>query len=129
MKPSNYQVERDQRINKPLMLCESCVSDAINDAATDSTVSIIALTGKGDFYSSGNDLSGMLRVEDPKQAMEESRPKLKAVIEAFSACPKLLICVVNGPCIGIAATLAALCDIIYAADVVSIHGRLASRAY
>lgn len=96
-----------------------CFADAINNAATDNTVSIIALTGAGDFYSSGNDLSGMLRVADPKQAMEESRPKLKAIIKAFATCPKLLISVVNGPCIGIAATLTVLCDIIYAVETVS----------
>lgn len=96
------------------------VLDAINTAAGDNTVSIIALTGEGEFFSSGNDLSGMLRVADPKKAMEESRPKLKAIIQAFATCPKLLICVVNGPCIGIAATLTVLCDIIYAANTVRI---------
>lgn len=45
---------------------------------------------------------------------------LKSMISAFIQFPKLLIAVVNGPCFGIAATTAALCDVIYATDNVSL---------
>lgn len=87
-------------------------------AAADDSVTIVALTGEGDFYSSGNDLSTFLTVEDPQKAITESHIILKAMIHRFCTFPKLLICVVNGPCIGIAATTAILCDIIYAVDSV-----------
>lgn len=47
---------------------------------------------------------------------------LKSMISAFIQFPKLLIAVVNGPCIGIAATTAALCDVVYATDNVRPTG-------
>lgn len=50
---------------------------------------------------------------------EKGKKVLRAMIAAHIEFPKLLIAVVNGPCIGIAATTAALCDIVYATDNVS----------
>lgn len=95
------------------------LSDALNDAANDDSVTIVALTGEGDFYSSGNDIKAFLSVIDPVTTVRRSSTTLKDMIRAFYTFPKVLICVANGPCIGIAATTAALCDIIYAVDTVS----------
>lgn len=92
--------------------------DALSEAALDDSVTIVALTGDGDYYSSGNDISAFLTVEDPHKAVIESHAILKTMIRQFCTFPKLLICVINGPCIGIAATTAILCDIIYAVDSV-----------
>lgn len=93
--------------------------DALQGAASDDSVSIVALTGEGDFYSSGNDISKFLKVTDPRREIEAAYTSLKSLILAFCSFPKLLVCVVNGPCIGISATTAVLCDIIYATDSVS----------
>lgn len=57
---------------------------------------------------------------DPTKAVATSRAALQSMIQAFYTFPKLLICVVNGPCIGIAATTAFLCDVIYVVDTVSV---------
>lgn len=95
-------------------------SDALNNANNDDTVSIVALTGDGYFYSSGNDISAFTKVDDPKSAVEKSAQILGTLTKTFIRFPKLLICVLNGPCIGISATLAVLCDIIYAVDTVRL---------
>lgn len=92
----------------------------MNDAAKDDSVTIVALTGDGDFYSSGNDIKAFLTISDPMAAVKKSNNILKEMIQAFYKFPKVLICVVNGPCIGIAATTAVLCDIIYAVDTVRL---------
>lgn len=81
-------------------------------------MTIVALTGDGDFYSAGNDMKSFLAAADPMKSVSKSHDILKKMIRAFYTFPKVLICVVNGPCIGIAATTAALCDIIYAVDTV-----------
>lgn len=91
---------------------------ALNDAAVDDTVTIAAITGEGDYYSSGNDISNFLNISDPQRELATARATFKAMVESFYTFPKLLISVVNGPCIGIAGTTAALCDIIYATDTV-----------
>jgi len=90
--------------------------DILQDSAKDDNVNVVALTGAGDFYSAGNDFGQMLQSEDMEQALAKSKELLKNFVRTFIAFPKLLICVVNGPCIGIAATTAVLCDIIYASD-------------
>lgn len=38
------------------------IADALNNLAEDSTCSVVALTGKGKFYSSGNDISNFTQV-------------------------------------------------------------------
>lgn len=95
-------------------------SDALNKAATDDSVTILALTGDGDYYSSGNDIKAFLSVSDPQNELIRANIILKSLIQSFYTFPKLLICVVNGPCIGIACTLAVLSDIIYTVDTVSL---------
>lgn len=65
------------------------------------------------FFSSGNDLSSM-----DMDNMEELRESAQKMIIAHIKFPKLLIAVINGPCIGIATTIVALCDVVYAADIV-----------
>lgn len=93
--------------------------DALRQAGIDKTVTIVAITGDGPFYSSGNDFSAFLSSEDPVERLAKAKPILRQIIRAFYTFPKLLICVVNGPCIGIAATTAALGDVIYATDTVN----------
>lgn len=95
------------------------ITDALNGAGSDDSVSIVAITGAGDFYSSGNDMSVIMNrmgTEDIEEQLEKSSKVLFDMIEAFYNCKKPLVCVVNGPCIGIAATTAALCDVIYAVE-------------
>lgn len=95
------------------------ITDALNGAGCDESVSIVAITGAGDFYSSGNDMSDVMTrmgTENLEDQLSQSSKILYNMIEAFYNCKKPLVCVVNGPCIGIAATTAALCDVIYAAE-------------
>lgn len=80
-------------------------------------MTVVALTGDGEFYSSGNDMSSFLNFTD------ETFATVKAMIRAFYTFPKVLICVVNGPCIGIAVTTAVLCDIVYADETVRSRSR------
>lgn len=101
------------------MQCIPCL-DALNQAATDDSVTMVAVTGDGDYYSSGNDIKSFLTVSNPEKALKKSQDVLRLMIRAFYTFPKALICVVNGPCIGIAATTAVLSDIVYAVDTVRI---------
>ncbi|CAH2039587.1 unnamed protein product, partial [Iphiclides podalirius] len=85
------------------------VTKILNTAASDDEVSMVVLTGTGDFYSSGNDYS----VSRPEGAWLQI---LGDFIKAFITFPKLLIAIVNGPAIGIAATTLALCDMVFASE-------------
>ncbi|XP_066154917.1 enoyl-CoA delta isomerase 3, peroxisomal-like isoform X1 [Euwallacea fornicatus] len=78
------------------------------DSQNDNVVLTI-ITGAGDFYSSGNDFKDNL-------GNGFSLDDVQKLIEALIEYPKVIIAVLNGPAIGIAATTTALCDIVYASD-------------
>ncbi|XP_053687829.1 enoyl-CoA delta isomerase 2 [Sabethes cyaneus] len=90
------------------------LADQINAADRDDSVTVLVLTGAGDFYSSGNDISALLTSEQSmEQRLESSHASLSRMVEAFYSFSKLLVGVINGPAIGIAATTALLCDVLY----------------
>lgn len=96
------------------------VVSVLNQAAQDST-RVVVLTGKGDFYSSGNDLATFMKYDLSDDAvrdkvLKESKELLHSFIAAFINFPKILIAMVNGPAIGVAATTLQLCDFVYASD-------------
>ncbi|NWH61310.1 ECI2 isomerase, partial [Geococcyx californianus] len=88
---------------------------------TDSTIAVI--TGNGDYYSSGNDLTNFINV--PSGGMEKMAKDgavlLKDFVGHFIDFPKPLIAVVNGPAVGIIVTVLGLCDIVYATDRATFH--------
>ncbi|KOB78043.1 Crotonobetainyl-CoA-hydratase [Operophtera brumata] len=89
------------------------VMNILNSAATDDDISVMVLTGSGDFYSSGNDFTAMAL----KPPLESNfKTVLYDYIKAFITFPKLLVAIVNGPAIGIAATTLALCDLVFASE-------------
>ncbi|NXX11298.1 ECI2 isomerase, partial [Podargus strigoides] len=87
----------------------------------DSTIAVI--TGNGDYYSSGNDLSNFTNIQagEVKKMAEDGAELLKEFVDHFIDFPKPLIAVVNGPAIGICVTLLGLCDIVYASDRATFH--------
>lgn len=97
---------------------------ALNAAAIDDSVTVVAITGAGAYYSSGNDISGVLAEDDMMAARERGFQLVRDMVQAFVRFPKLLIAVVNGPCIGIAATTIPLCDVVYAAENVYMENSI-----
>lgn len=88
------------------------LAQLLNEDANNDKVSVTIITGAGEYYSSGNDIVSALQDTD----MDVSLGRVDTLIRAFIEYPKLLIAVVNGPAIGIAATTVALCDIVYASN-------------
>jgi peroxisomal 3,2-trans-enoyl-CoA isomerase len=68
-------------------------------------ISVVLLTGAGDFFSSGADVSD---AADPRAGFA----RFTAALMAF---PKVVVVAVNGPAIGIAVTMLPHCDVVYAA--------------
>ncbi|XP_019524069.1 PREDICTED: enoyl-CoA delta isomerase 2, mitochondrial isoform X3 [Hipposideros armiger] len=85
----------------------------------DSTITV--LTGNGDYYCSGNDLTNYTDI--PPGGVEEKAKNSAIMLRDFVGCfidfPKPLIAVVNGPAVGIAVTTLGLFDVVYASDKVS----------
>lgn len=92
------------------------VTKALTDADANNSISAIAITGAGKIFSCGNDFKALT---DKASILNEiSTIVLREFFYAFLDCSKLLIAVVNGPAIGVGATLCGLCDIVYASNTV-----------
>ena len=78
--------------------------DAINEAETDASVKVILITGKGDFFSSGNDLSNFSQLMHPRQVAYQAKLVCIDFVDSFINGKKPLVCALNGPAFGIAAT-------------------------
>ncbi|KAK7084841.1 Enoyl-CoA delta isomerase 2, mitochondrial [Halocaridina rubra] len=91
---------------------------ALAEATADPNTVITAITGAGDFYCAGNDLTNFTNVkpEDIHKMAQDSKVMLRRFVAAFIDFPKPLIAVVNGPSFGISVTTLALCDAVYASD-------------
>ncbi|XP_044032165.1 enoyl-CoA delta isomerase 2, mitochondrial isoform X2 [Siniperca chuatsi] len=90
---------------------------ALELAAKDASV-ITVVTGAGDFYSSGNDLSNFTKI--PEGGVEEMARRggdlLRKYVKAYIDFPKPLVAVVNGPAVGIPVTVLGLFDLVYATE-------------
>ncbi|CAG9561254.1 unnamed protein product [Danaus chrysippus] len=84
------------------------ITKALDNAASDDNIKIVVFNGAEDFYSSGFDLSS--------ERGNRLYVALEGFVKAFITFPKLLVAIVNGPAIGIAATTLALCDLVYASE-------------
>jgi enoyl-CoA hydratase/carnithine racemase len=85
---------------------------ALRDAAEDSGVAVVLLTGAGRAFSAGNDLKDMqARITDPDYQAGEYG--FQGMMEALSALTKPLICAVNGVGVGIGATILGYADLVF----------------
>jgi len=91
---------------------------ALKEAAADPGTVITAITGAGDYYCSGNDLSNFMNIPEGgiQQKAVESGKLLDEFVSAFIDFPKPLIAVVNGPAVGVSVTIMALYDAVYSTD-------------
>ncbi|XP_007522269.3 enoyl-CoA delta isomerase 2 isoform X1 [Erinaceus europaeus] len=95
---------------------------ALKAASQDDSV-LTVLTGSGDYYCSGNDLTNFTDI--PPGGVEEKAKNSSFLLRDFVNCfidfPKPLVAVVNGPAVGISVTILGLFDIVYASDRATFH--------
>jgi enoyl-CoA hydratase/carnithine racemase len=84
--------------------------DAFTKGENDRAVRAMVLTGAGEFFCAGNDLNDFLQ-NPPVQA----DANVYRVMKALNTVRKPLIAAVNGPGIGVGATILLHCDLVYAA--------------
>ncbi len=90
------------------------------DVAMDRESEVIILTGAGRAFSAGGDIAGMQEMLDNPALFDISITEAKKVIFGILDCEKPIICKMNGDAVGLGATMALFCDVIFAAD----HARI-----
>jgi len=100
----------------------------LSEAASESEVKGVVLTGTGTYYSAGVDLSSMIQLMAPSALVKQIRDQNQMVFETFIDFPKPIVAAVNGPAIGAAVTTATLTDAVLASEGATfnlpLHGSL-----
>lgn len=78
----------------------------------------VLLTGQGRAFSAGGDFAWFPTLQDP-DVLETVRRDGKQMIWDLLDVEVPIVCAVNGPAVGLGASLALLCDVIFAADTAS----------
>ncbi|WP_280434553.1 enoyl-CoA hydratase/isomerase family protein [Nocardia carnea] len=89
--------------------------------AADTEARVVILTGAGRAFSAGGDLEWITSFLDDPVARDESIREGAEIIEELLRCPLPVIAAVNGPAVGLGASIAILCDIVLISD----HAHLA----
>lgn len=95
------------------------IGEAVRTASSDERVLMVIFTGVGNIFTAGNDLSQAKEIDNLEDYLKVSNKYFKDMLFAIIDCPKIIICLVNGPSIGIGATLAGLADLVWCSEDVS----------
>ncbi|XP_067634749.1 enoyl-CoA delta isomerase 2-like [Eurosta solidaginis] len=91
---------------------------ALNDAKFNEAITTIVITGAAGYFTAGTDFTQTRNLSDKEMRayFTASNTVLRYLTKAFIYCPKVLVAVVDGACIGIGLVIAALCDVIYCTE-------------
>src|ERR1700683_1993870 len=82
------------------------------ELATDGETDVVILSGVGRAFSAGGDLAYLQQMIDDPSKFIADMPDVKRLVFSMLDCPKPIIAKLNGPAVGLGATIALLCDVI-----------------
>ena len=106
-------INRPGKRNALTVAMYAALADAIGAANADPDVRVIVLTGAGGSFSAGNDLGDFITASGSASGHDEDQP-VRRFQEAVLASTAVLIAAVDGPAVGIGATVLLHCDLVYA---------------
>ena len=109
-------LNQPETLNAIDLAMHEALADVLVFAATDTGSDVVMLTGAGKAFSAGGDLEHIANnVANPELFIAEMR-LAKRIVFALLDLEKPMVCRMNGHAVGLGATLALLCDVIFAAD-------------
>ncbi|HKP60712.1 MAG TPA: enoyl-CoA hydratase-related protein [Polyangiales bacterium] len=103
----------DEQMHKDLVEVLAFVAD---DADSD----VLVLTGAGRAFSAGGDFAYIAATAAHPERFDADVQRAKRIVYAILDLEKPLICKLNGHAVGLGATIALLCDVVFAADSAKI---------
>lgn len=95
-------------------------AQAIAEVAQDPHSDVVILTGNGRAFSAGGDLAWQQRAADNPESFEVTVREAKQIVFGMIDCEKPIIARINGPAVGLGATIALLCDVSFIAETAYI---------
>jgi len=113
-------MNRPDALNAADALLHEELADVFYDVANDEESDVVVLTGAGRAFSAGGDIDWMQTAIDRPHTFEKTIREAKRIVFSMLDLEKPLIAKVNGHATGLGATLALVCDVIFAADSAKI---------
>ncbi|MCC5858952.1 MAG: enoyl-CoA hydratase/isomerase family protein [Ectothiorhodospiraceae bacterium] len=92
------------------------LGDIFYDAALDRDSDILLITGRGRAFSAGGDLQWARGMAEDPNLFERTALRGKRIVYSMLDCEKPIVAKVNGPAMGLGATIALFSDVIFAAQ-------------
>jgi enoyl-CoA hydratase len=92
------------------------LSEVFSEIGDDRESDIVVLSGEGRAFSAGGNVIAMQTLRDSPVDFYRSIREAKRVVYSLLDCDKPIIAKVNGDAIGLGATVALFCDVVFAAD-------------
>ena len=96
------------------------VARFFTELAVDPLTDVVILSGVGRAFSAGGDLDYIQRMIDDPNIFVDDIPTVKRIVFGMLDCPKPIIAKLNGAAVGLGATIALLCDVIFAVPTAKI---------
>ncbi|WP_255552392.1 enoyl-CoA hydratase/isomerase family protein [Maritimibacter dapengensis] len=92
------------------------IVEAFAYARDDENSDVVVMTGEGRAFSAGGDIEGMARVMEDPALFDQEMDEAQALILTLLDIEKPVVARINGPAIGLGATIALFCDVSFAAE-------------
>lgn len=113
-------LNRPEAMNAVNLELHDELPDALWFAQGDTGSDVVVLTGAGRAFSAGGDISHIEKNANNPHLFDHEARQAKRIIQTLLDIDKPVICRLNGHAVGLGATLALMCDIIFAADTAKI---------
>ena len=107
-------LNRPDKLNAVDKVMHAELATIFGDAAADPDSDVIVLTGAGRAFCAGGDIEWMQEMIE--RGFAETAREARQIVCSLLDCDKPVIARVNGHAIGLGATIALFCDVVFAAD-------------
>ncbi|KAL3673176.1 hypothetical protein V7S43_002469 [Phytophthora oleae] len=118
------QLNRPKKFNAIDIAMYEGLTKALESSKTQEKVKAVLFKSSGEYFSSGNDLSMFTSNPDGlslEKMADRGAVLLENVVDTFITYPKPIVAAVQGPAVGIATTILALCDLVYVKETATFH--------
>lgn len=109
-------MNRPDQLNAVNLKLHEELAQVFTFAAADKYSDVIVFTGKGRAFSAGGDMDHILNNATHPNLFDEEVRLAKRIVFSMLDLDKPLVCRMNGHAVGLGATLALYCDVIFAAE-------------
>lgn len=113
-------MNRPEKLNAVSKAMHGELATIFQDLNADDAVDVIILTGAGRAFSAGGDVEWFQEMIDDPDEFDKTAREGKQIIFSLLDCEKPVIAKINGHAMGLGATLALFCDVIFAANTAKI---------